>query len=70
MDGVALKFGNSDDMIGSSSQDHPMCRYDNTGTGSLLMDKKLSVTESNSPVENALEVSVYLILFPFANLCL
>lgn len=55
MDDVAVNFENSDEMIGFS-QGHSTCRYDNAGMDSRLMDKNLSVTESNGPVENALEV--------------
>ncbi|KAJ9686740.1 hypothetical protein PVL29_015540 [Vitis rotundifolia] len=56
MDDVAVNFENSDEMIGSS-QGHSTCRYDNAGMDSRLMDKNLSVTESDAPIENALEAS-------------
>ena len=55
MDDATLKFENSDDMI-SSPHGHSTCQYDNAGMDSLLMDKNLSVTESNGHIENALEV--------------
>ncbi|KAK9284884.1 hypothetical protein L1049_024065 [Liquidambar formosana] len=55
VDDVVLNFENSDEILGSRG--HPRCLFEDVGMDCLLMEKNLSVTESNGPMENALEAS-------------
>eukprot|EP00257_Ricinus_communis_P014897 XP_015572691.1 zinc finger protein CONSTANS-LIKE 12 [Ricinus communis] len=58
IDDVALNFENNDEIFGCSSQSRN--RYQqlgDVGKDCILMEKNLSVTESNGPIENAIEVS-------------
>ncbi|KAF2285005.1 hypothetical protein GH714_034608 [Hevea brasiliensis] len=57
MDYVALNFENGDEIFGCS-QGHTRYQPRDVGKDCILMEKNLSVTESNNgPVENAIEVT-------------
>uniref|UniRef100_A0A5B7AWP9 Zinc finger protein CONSTANS-LIKE 12 n=1 Tax=Davidia involucrata TaxID=16924 RepID=A0A5B7AWP9_DAVIN len=56
VDDVALNFESSDEIFGSS-QGQPQYQLEDGGIDCLLMEKNLSVTESNGHIENALEAS-------------
>ncbi|XP_015881102.2 putative zinc finger protein CONSTANS-LIKE 11 [Ziziphus jujuba] len=56
MDDVPLNFENDDEIL-SNSQGLPRCQFEDGGMDCLLMEKNLSVTESNGPIENAIEAS-------------
>ena len=55
MDDIPLNFENSDEIFGCPES---LDRYqlEDVGKDCLLMEKNLSVTESNGPIENAIEV--------------
>ncbi|XP_059664571.1 zinc finger protein CONSTANS-LIKE 12-like [Cornus florida] len=54
MDDVAVNFESGDEIFGSS-EGHPDIHFDDGGMDCLLMEKNLSVTESNGHIENPLE---------------
>lgn len=55
MDDVQLDFEAGDEIFGCS-QGQSRYQFEDVGTDRTLMEKNLSVTESDGPIENALEV--------------
>lgn len=55
LDDIPLNFENGDEML-SNPQGASIYLFKDGGTDCLLMEKNLSVTESNCPIENAIEV--------------
>lgn len=55
MDDIPLDFENGDEIFGCS-QGHTRYKFEDVGKDCNLMEKNLSVTESNGPIENAIEV--------------
>lgn len=67
IDDVQLNF-ESDDEIFGCSQGQSRYQFEDVGTNCVLMEKTISVTESDGPIENALEVHFkfqFLASFPF-----
>ncbi|KAJ6420670.1 hypothetical protein OIU84_028094 [Salix udensis] len=56
MDDIPLNFENSDGIFGCP-ESLDRYQFEDVGKDCLLMEKNLSVTESNGPIENAIEVS-------------
>ncbi|KAJ6683500.1 hypothetical protein OIU85_007211 [Salix viminalis] len=55
MDDIPLNFENSDGIFGCP-ESLDRYQFEDVGKDCLLMEKNLSVTESNGPIENAIEV--------------
>ncbi|KAH8484182.1 hypothetical protein H0E87_028567 [Populus deltoides] len=55
MDDIPLDFENSDGIFGCP-ESHNRYPFEDVGKDCMLMEKHLSVTESNGPIENAIEV--------------
>ncbi|PPD75884.1 hypothetical protein GOBAR_DD27189 [Gossypium barbadense] len=58
MNDFQLTFETADEILGCS-QAQTRCQFGNVGTDSILMEKTLSVTESDGPIETTLEYIVY-----------
>ncbi|MBA0828899.1 hypothetical protein Goarm_013526 [Gossypium armourianum] len=56
MNDFQLTFETADEILGCS-QAQTRCQFGNVGTDSILMEKTLSVTESDGPIETTLEAS-------------
>lgn len=57
MNDVSMNYGNGNEMFSCTSQGPCRYQFEDGGMEGLLMDQKnLSVTESNAPTENAIEV--------------
>ncbi|CAK7355401.1 unnamed protein product [Dovyalis caffra] len=56
LDDLPLDFENSAEIF-SCSESHYRYQVEDVGKDCMLMEKNLSVTESNGPIENAIEVS-------------
>lgn len=52
---VPLNFENGDEIL-TNAQGPSRYQFEDGGLDCLLMEKNLSVTESNGPIENAIEV--------------
>jgi len=55
MDDIPLDFENSDGIFGCP-ESHNRYPFEDVGKDCMLMERNLSVTESNGPIENAIEV--------------
>lgn len=55
LDDIPLNFENGDEIL-SNPQGPSICLFKDGGMDCLLMEKNLSVTESNGPIENTIEV--------------
>lgn len=56
IDDVQLNFEAGDDEIFGCSQGHSRYQFEDVETDHGLLEKNLSVTESDGPIENAIEV--------------
>ncbi|XP_034922636.1 putative zinc finger protein CONSTANS-LIKE 11 isoform X1 [Populus alba] len=56
LDDIPLDFEDSDEIFGCP-ESHNRYPFEDVGKECMLMEKNLSVTESNGPIENAIEVS-------------
>ncbi|XVE92875.1 hypothetical protein REPUB_Repub01dG0141400 [Reevesia pubescens] len=56
MNDIQLTFETADEIFGYS-QGQSRYQFENVGTDNILMEKNLSVTESDAPIENILEAS-------------
>ncbi|KAJ4831693.1 hypothetical protein Tsubulata_033176 [Turnera subulata] len=56
MDDIQLNFDNGDDEIFGCSQLDSKYQFEDAGKDCILLEKNMSVTESNGPVDNAIEV--------------
>ncbi|KAA3482669.1 zinc finger protein CONSTANS-LIKE 12-like [Gossypium australe] len=56
MNDFQLTFETADEILGCS-QGQTRCQFENVGTDSILMEKTLSVTESDGPIETTLQAS-------------
>lgn len=59
IDDVQLNFESGDEIF-SCSQGQTRYQFEDVGTNRQLMEKNISVTESDGPIENALEVCLNL----------